>query len=491
MSERNNDISRGEVAALVTILGLAGYGGIRGGIDVSNWVASNTNRQDSANQAPVRLQDFDRLRLVSGISEQNLTPDLIFTKLAERYQLAKKTFRSMVEYELDQVAIPNKDTRDFYEKGRVNLAIDGAVLLRYLHGDEGVEIDEGKKSVVFNGVKFDLSNRYQLFLVDRIIDRTIVASNPDAGTTNKTSAAKEQNDLTWLASQSFPVDFRPNYFLYPRDEDLSYLAVFYRKIADLGYPLPSQVVYKGQADNDPAIAWYEPLAKRIVMTTRANSGSIIHEELHHQSHENQRFLQSAFNLTVDLVQQKVKSADQVKETYVNSSVLEHNDPERVRVEDYAETLRIYFVDGIGFRSRLKTLRVEDPAAYEVMRAKYAFAREFYKDQEYLTDGEVFEPKVGDAFKIDDPDRKTPGVLLRKRPTFEVSEVLPSVFRGDTVRILEGPVPIVDPAEESKTFWYVQKGYFAGTRSGSVQFIPEGDSGWMSQEWFGDKAREDF
>ncbi len=114
--------------------------------------------------------------------------------------------------------------------------------------------------------------------------------------------------------------------------------------------------------------------------------------------------------------------------------------------------------------------------------------EGFGDQEFSIDGkpkEVRDYQIGDIVKIDDYEGyDRPGIFLREASTFEIDPNRPSVGDESEVKILEGPVVVMNHQRAQATkIWRVQAGNITGGRA----FIDyDGKSGWISEEWLGQK-----
>ena len=466
-----------QVAISIGVAGVLAAGwGIKSGVeDLRNLVDGDSQ--------PKRTESLEDLKWQLGLSSEVSQTDLEYTQLVSRYLDARNLFRGFSSYELNQSQ--GSEIMEFVNRERLGLVFDGAVLFRDLVPNNEIEINQEKKWVKINGIEFDLDDLSQLFLADGIISQSLIVNHPNSSEEIKQEALGNLDDLYWLVNQELPIVFDKDVYGLPSESVLANLSNFYQKIVELDYPLPSEIWFKRYAERDHGAGWYDPPPlNRIVVTEKASDDTPIHEGLHHQAFNNPEFSQARFDETINAVKANIQGQYNVEDVYINPGVLDEDTPKDVAVEDYAETLKTYFVDGIGFRLILKDLFLRQRLAYEVVQAKYDFARQFYDGSEYLKNREVFEPKAGDIFKIDDPDVSRSGIYLRLEPTFDTQPESPVVYDTDHVMILDGPKLIVHPETGREVkMWKVRKVYYYDYYG---EVVLTNEIGWMWEIWFGYK-----
>ncbi len=164
--------------------------------------------------------------------------------------------------------------------------------------------------------------------------------------------------------------------------------------------------------------------------------------------------------------------------------------------DFITTFREYFTDGVSLRKRIYyTYARGYTTENRILSTKHEALRSWFgaeiqvngviKDQE--------EYSVGEAIWIDDYVARQyyelGGIFLRPEPTLHTDQRMKVLTQGAEVRIMDGPVTLVDDSkEEAMNMWKVEVGDFIfNNRS----FMPWGDGweGWVSDEWFSKKPVE--
>lgn len=149
----------------------------------------------------------------------------------------------------------------------------------------------------------------------------------------------------------------------------------------------------------------------------------------------------------------------------------------------------YIFNGVGFRKKLAYAEATGhQAEAQFLWVEYQMLKQKFGDTEFTVDGqpkEVQEYKLGDVLKIDDYEGyERQGIFLRETPTLEIDPNRSSIGNGSKVKILEGPVVILDDVRAQGTkMWKVGVGNVSG---GRIFVGYDRESGWVSEEWFGNK-----
>ena len=460
---------------LLIALGSSGYGGFRITKDFILPSIPKVDDKDSQENKN-RIEDLEAY-----YSEfRNDAGDQDYEKLLiSEYHLAKESFNGFSGYELKTNY--SDDTLEFIQDSRRVLLTDGADLVNRITNSEEFVIDQDEGWILAEDVVFNFRDTYQEFILDGIITQFLVISHPDSSAVSKFEATKKKEDLFRLARQNLPIVVNVDSFGFPPENLLINMARFYQEIKRLGYPVPSEILFKFYPGNGPAGGYYDQTDDFFV-TNNSGDGTVIHEWAHHQADENIEFSQQSFNETVRRGLDKQGLSLTEESVYVNSGVIDLLNPEGTLVEDYAETIRLYFEDGVGFRKLLKTLYLGNEAAYEVLLAKYEYAKDFYGGKEFLSNGEEFKPKPGDIFFIDDPDPSRTPIGLRPEPIFEPISG-PVVYKDDTVEIIEGPEEVEVPSGGKAKMWKVVVAVAAS--EAGIGIVPEW-TGWIWEIWLGSR-----
>lgn len=490
MSERKKHLPLllGSGAALLTLSATI-YGAKSGLEDLSKSLI-----QGNGDKGVHRTERLDELALQLGFgSIADVERIDLERSLIGRYANARNNLIGYFEYQLQQTPNDEKLIEDL-ERQRKAIVTDGGILLKELFQSQSMSIDQNEK-ISIDGVAFDLHDTFQLFLADQLIQLKIQVNNPDSNPHEITKAQREIEDLKWLREENSPIVFESDVFVLPSEKRLIYLATTVKIIQELDYPLPTQITYRRYQDGDPGAGWYDALTNTVYITEKSTDDTNIHEMAHHQADENQKFSQATFNQLVHSAIESIgdPSTLDLNRTFINRGVFDPTNMEKSLIEDYAETLRTYFVDGVAFRQRIKDYELRGYPETQVLRAKYEFAKKFFKGKEYLHDGIVFEPQAGDVFAIDDPDYLRRGIGLRVFPTVERIFVSPpvGVYDQNKVLLLDGPVEVSDPVSgTSKKMWLVQLVNFEALQP-DEKFKETTQKGWILEDWFGDKVAEEI
>lgn len=398
--------------------------------------------------------------------------------LISSYLLGRDSFAGFANYEFKTNY--NDESKNFVNEQRYILVLDGCSLLKKLGGKINIDPDAG--TVEFRGSNFNLNNVYDQLLLDQIIQQelTLSRSEEQASTYDKFVAAQKESDLRWLSQQDLHISFTSDSFPLIIDDTLLYTARFYRFLKSQNYPLPFAINFKIYPGRGPAGYYY---SGEVNVTDNSGMDAIVHESAHFQAEQNKDFSQLEFNKRVARASEDLE-INSLQDMYINPGVLDKEWTNHPEVEDYAETIRTYFSDGTSFRKRLKKSELSGKPAYYVLKAKYDFAKEFFGGIEFGKLGEEFKPKSGDIFSISDPDGPSGGIYLRPEPNLDRDSSFPVVSDTDEVLIDDGPVEFKDPKTGiTKKLWHVQAAYF---EKSPYRYSKFGESGWISEEWLGDK-----
>lgn len=164
---------------------------------------------------------------------------------------------------------------------------------------------------------------------------------------------------------------------------------------------------------------------------------------------------------------------------------------RLTQNEIEKALSDFLFAGQNLRRRILYARrhVSEPAA-ALEQKTYDISRNIL-GQEFAgraVSRKILEYSEGDVVTIDDYERPfNHGILLRPRPTLNKETSWPYIEHGDTVRIIRGRAEVPDFKNlEIFTMFQVQ----AGTLSPVQEFVPRTNlpPGWVSDEWFSQKAR---
>lgn len=461
-------------------LGLSGYGGHRIAKDFILPLMPKVNDEDLRENK----RGIEGLEAYYSEYQSEQDTDEFNRFLIAQYQQARVAFHGYSEYELKTDYSDN--TLEFVQNGRRALLIDGSDLVNRIANGQELVIDQDEEWIQTGDVVFSFGNTYQEFILNGIITQSLVMNHPGFSPPSKLEAKKKREDLLWLARQDLPVVVKPDSYGLPPENVLINMARFYREIKRLGYPIPSEILFKFYPGEGPG-GGYDDRTNEMFITNNSGEGTVIHEWAHNQADENEEFGQGMFNERFFPDSESLTPVDLNFEFFVNPGVLGKDSIEGVMNEDYAETIRMYFEDGVGFRLLLKTLYIGDKTAFDVLWAKYNFAREFFGGKEFLTNGEVFKPKPGDIFSIRDPDPSRVPIGLRPEPIFDPVSGTPVVYDSDTVEIVEGPKEVKMSDGDKAKMWKVVVVFpISGLGKEEILVYSE-SSGWIWDIWLGSKS----
>lgn len=458
-------------AGYVSLLGWAIYGAYQCTDELNSRVS------DDGNTPAKRERGIEGLDYYYALSE-NFDHEEARKIVTAEYQIARDSFNYYAAYELKTDY--TEGTEAFIKQQLYDLAIDSAVLLKRYYGFSDIKIDQNERKVDFPGtLEFDLDNRYDLVLLDGLVNSILGYSNPDNSSEAKFTAAKRYDDILWLSQQDLPVTIRERTFAYPENNMLTNMSRFYRTL-DGTYPRPVEVVFYPFAVGDSA-GHYR--GNSIIYLTEQTDGlGFIHEAGHHQADENGQFSQERYDEVVRGAIARVEEKLGKSFNIGPSSITDY--AKKNSSEDYAESFMTYFSKGVEFRFKLKELKSKGDPNYEVVLAKYNFFKDFWHGEEYIKDGEELNPQIGDVYKISDPDGYELGIGLRHQPNVDTGRNYPAIYHDDRVKILEGPVDYLDSETgEVMRLWKVILVNIASS-DGTIAEVVDRE-GWIREYWLGD------
>lgn len=469
------------LGGFVGISGLAGYGFYRLAKD------NEPRVQYSYSYKPLNERPIDRLEEYIKFPNNNPPSSEVVKKyLINNYYLGKIGLDTFSDFELKTEK--NDEINKTIGEKRIKLAFLGAEILAKVSPAKNIVVDEVEGEVTFEGRYFDVKNPRHLFILDELIEQNLYLLDSDKTPQEKFKAGKWIEDLNWLADSQVPVQFEADEIGYPPNGSLRALARFYGTLDNLGYKnLPEKIVYKPYL-MDPYLGYaggiYKSENQEIDVSESSGPDTIPHEEGHHLADVNTDFSQDKYNQLVAEAKAKTKNGYDEKEAYFTPGVMDAGKMRsNVEVEDYAETIRAYFWDGVAFRRRTAELKYKQSDAAIVLLAKYEFAKRLFKGEEFIKEGEVFSVHLGDVFAISDPDPVKQQIPLRLEPK-ETTALTDLVGDTNLVKILEGPVVTTYRGEEVK-MWKVDIG---SIRQGiGFEEKPDSAQGWIWEGWFGDKV----
>ena len=189
------------------------------------------------------------------------------------------------------------------------------------------------------------------------------------------------------------------------------------------------------------------------------------------------------------------------EVAFNSQTDEITEPKLLSSNDYGYVyddegelpiiLADFIYDGSGFRKKIEyAMATGHIVEGNILQAKYDYARQVLGGIETSEDGRkriLSTYNAGDIVTIADyEDASRPGIFLRETPTLEIDPERPAVYDGWKVQVVDGPVLYIDDVNlEATRMWRVQEGTVANGRV----FVGDNDrTGWISEEWFGEKLK---
>ncbi|MCL5114063.1 MAG: hypothetical protein M1372_02760 [Patescibacteria group bacterium] len=368
------------------------------------------------------------------------------------YRSAKIGFLQYANYNLNLDRSPG--TIDEINLQRKGIVTYGVLIAQEVLPDESVRLEDHKVKIY--DTIFNLDDEFDLYLADALVNQKLTTLlHKESGF----EAEQKIQDLMWLKNHKLPVKFQRDTYILPDEEVLINLSRFYQTVVELGYPIPKNIDYG--------------------VNNKADRNTVVREGARFQAHENEVFSQDKFDTFVEQVKLQITSPYNERDSYINPGVLD-NPNVSSNFEDYAETISRYFTDGVGFRRQLNLLWETGNPAYAVLRAKYDYVRLFFGGKEYLYGGQVFEPKVGDIFKISDPDPSRGPIYLRPEPVFVDNPDYPTVFDDYSARIVAGPVLVNTRSRGFRRMWKVESGFYYSGQA----FDTNGSQGWISEDWLG-------
>lgn len=462
------------------ITGLVGYGAYSLGKDRGPHVPQHFSYN------PVNPGGVDRLEEYLQFPKSDPpTPEEVKKYLINNYYLGRIGLEAFADVELKTDS--TDEVKKTINNERIKLAFLGADILAKEEPDKNIVTDRKNGEITFEGRYFDVKNPRHLFILDDLVEQNLHLIDPDKTPEEKYKASKWIEDLNWLADSQVPVQFEANNIGYPASGSIRVLARFYRKLDELGVKnFPKKIVYKPYL-MDPDFGYaggiYRDETQEIDISENSGQDAVPHEEAHHQQARNTDFSQAIFDQIVAQAKTKTTITYDEKDTYITPDVMKGGLGSVVNFEDYAETIRMYFWDGVAFRRRIQELNYKKSDAAIVLQVKYDFAKKFFGGEEITKEGEVLDPKIGDVFVISDSDPTRLPIPLRLEPK-ETTALTDLVGDTNLVKILEGPVVTTYRGEEVK-MWKVDIG---SIKQGiGFEEKPDTAQGWISEGWFGDKV----
>jgi len=464
----------------LAFLGFAAYG-------FSKFVEDRRSSPQYFSYQPKNERPLDRLEELIKFPE-NTPPEAEAVKryLVANYNEGRVGLEAFSDFELktgnsDEI---KKTIRD----KRIKLAFLGAEILALEDPEKNIVVDEVKGEVTFEGKYFDIKNSRHLFILDEIIGQNFILIDPDKTPEEQYKASKWIEDLNWLADSNVPVQFESNDIGYPPNGSLHVLARFYRTLDRLGIKdLPKKINYVPHLIDQRlgyAGGIYRSQDNEIDISESSGIDAIPHEEAHHQADVYSDFSQLKFNQLVNDVKSKVQGDYDPKDTFITPGVMDSaKTGSNTEVEDYAETIRMYFWDGVAFRRRIKELKYANSDAAVVLEAKYDFGKLLSRGDVFTKEGEVFSPQIGDVFEISDPDPAKVLIPLREEP-IEQAVFTGNVRDTNDVKILEGPVTAEYKGEEVRMWKVVLGGINKDVGFAERHYAAQG---WISEGWFGERV----
>lgn len=372
-------------------------------------------------------------------------------------------------------------TKEHVAYQRKILTIDGVKMMKKYLGWGDISLDEDKNRITIPGIRdFDINDVTDIVLLDQIVSNSI-RENLARSDFEKQHFGDNKFDALWLSKSGIDLQIRNDTFAFPEDDALIIMSRFTQFTEKLGYPVPpaiEYVPYDGKSGYSGIYISYKGSdnLNKIQLNTEGSKHTPAHELAHHQAYTNPEFGIEKYiervNASLELVKRKGYSIN-INEPFITEYAATNYQ------EDYAETVSIYFMDGVSFRRKLKELyskSLDDKSRheYEILAAKYNFAKEFFGGVEFMKDGSIFNPKIYEEYRIDDPDPKQSAIPLRSNGRFEGSPETGYLHNGEIVKIVSEPRADLQPNLNIPIrFYLVESG---------------GKSGWVSDFWFGDKIQ---
>ena len=249
--------------------------------------------QDDSHQSKHHNQSLEGLETYYSFNNSDFEGDDAWL-LIDQYNVARDSFANFSLYELK--TNHTSETTDFIKDGRKKLLLDGARIFSLLATDkETVQIGNDEDWVEVQGIKFDLDNSYHEFLLDGVINNSILMYASDAPDLQVYDANERRADLLWIAHEDLPIEIADDAWGFAPENVFINMARFYQKIKALGYPVPSHMFFQFHKPDDPGGAWYYDELNDLYVTNESGDASIVHEWAHNQSDENPKFSLKSYN----------------------------------------------------------------------------------------------------------------------------------------------------------------------------------------------------
>lgn len=466
------------LAGAAGVLALAGYGAFRLADDRKEVPKDNFAYRLNGDDPLKRLEE-----LIKFPENNPPSPEVVKQYLINNYYLGRIGLDAFSDFEL-KTGDSDEIKKTIGDK-RIKLAFLGADILAKEEPDKNIVTDEKNGVVIFEGRYFDIKNPRHLFILDEIIEQNFYLLDTNKTPQEKYKASKWLEDLNWLADSKVPVQFEVKEIGYPPEGSLRALARFYRTLDRQGIKkLPEKIIYLPYLIDENygyAGGIYRDEVQEIEISKSSGADSVPHEDGHYQSFRNVDYSQDIYNKIITEAKIRTTNVYDEKDTFINPDVLKGGGG-GVEVEDYAETIRVYFWDGVAFRRRIQELKYAHSDAAIILEVKYEFAKKFFKGEEFTKEGEVFDPKIGDVFEISDSDPQKAPIPLRQEP-MQFAVFSDSVFDKNPVKVLDGPIVTIYRGDEVR-MWKVEAGDIF--REGEFDPRAEMKQGWISETWFGDR-----
>lgn len=388
-------------------------------------------------------------------------------RIKREYETIMQTRLSLDETRLGSLAA------DQISEAALKHLIDGANLAKLvlpLEQAVDIQINPQQRALRLIDRNFDLNNSMHIHLSAAIIDllfqkRSLYDDNPTPSQIDDVL-----RDIIWLYDKNPPITIDKNSFGFMETKRLQTTSKFFQALDKVGLPFPRRVNYIQYFKDAPGGGWYKGYNTNdpftIAVTTHSSDTSIIHEGGHFLSDAKyldpnnerlQEFGQVKFDETVNEILRKynktIKDIDTARDIKGKPSL----------VEEYAVRFEEYFWRGSAFRLDAHLRSFTDPLTYEVRKAEYDFMKRLW-GEEFSNEGRVIvknqEYQIGSIVRINDTDIEKPGYFLREDPFFLRGDILPVVFDGDVVEIIEGPQIVPTGSSfrggaQDRLFWKVR------------------------------------
>lgn len=159
--------------------------------------------------------------------------------------------------------------------------------------------------------------------------------------------------------------------------------------------------------------------------------------------------------------------------------------------NFVNTFEAYLLRGEKFRRSIEYAKAKGLTSEQLLlETAYQYWQNFAKGQEFFGNGLLKKEtqfSAGMVIRINDWDKRSPGIFLRPQPIPNIDPKWPAVYNGTVVKIEEGPVLVIDDTKlEAFPMWQVQVGTLVLERNFVVRVFDS--KGWIAQEWLGEKAQ---